>query len=68
MMVKRLKNILGSIEDLKEKLASPKAKKRKRDQLEKQITRLLSGQFIKEVIRITIHENQGRRSGFEIDY
>jgi len=57
-----------ALADLKEKLTSPKAKKRKRDRLERQITRLLSGQFIKEVIRVTIHENQGRKSGFEIDY
>jgi len=57
-----------ALADLKEKLALPKAKKRKRDQLERQVTRLLSGQFIKEVIRVTIHENQGRKSGFEIDY
>ena len=57
-----------ALADLKEKLTSPKAKKRKRDRLEKQITRLLSGQFIKKVIRVTIHENQGRRSGFDIDY
>ena len=57
-----------ALADLKEKLASPKAKKRKRDRLEKQITRLLFGQFIKEVIRVTINENQERRSGFNIDY
>jgi len=57
-----------ALEDLKEKLTSPKAKKRKRDQLEKQVDRLLSGQFIKEVIRVTIHERKGRKSGFDIDY
>jgi len=66
--LKEIHKKISLLEKLKEKLTLPRAKKRKREKLEKQINRILSGQFIKDAIRVKITEDSKKRSGFQIDY
>jgi transposase len=56
------------LEKLKEKLASPKAKKRNKQKLEKQVDNILRGQFIKDVIRVEVRKDLQNKSGFQIHY
>jgi len=53
---------------LKEKLASPKAKKRDRKELEKQIENILSGRLIKDAIKVEVKRAPKCKSGYTIEY
>ncbi len=56
------------LEELKKKLASPKAIKRNREKLEKQVDGILAGQFIKDAVKVEIKRDAKNRSGFTLDY
>lgn len=56
------------LENLKEKLVSPKAKKRNREKLEKQIQGILSGRFIKDAVKVKMKRSSKFKSGFTLQY
>lgn len=56
------------LRELKEKLSSARAKKRNKGKLEKQVDKILRGQFIKDIIEVKIKKAPMRRSKFDIEY
>jgi len=56
------------LENLKEKLISPKAKKRGREKLERQVDGILSGRFIKDVVKVKVKRDPKFKSGFTLTY
>lgn len=66
--LKEINKKLNLLEKLKEKLASTKAQKRNRKRLEKQVDSILSGQFIKDVIKVKIKKDPKNKSGFTIEH
>ena len=56
------------LENLKEKLASPKAKRKDKEKLEKGIESILSGRFMKDVINVELKRSSRFKSGFTLTY
>lgn len=67
-LIKEVDKRLSLLEKLSSKLASPKAKRRNRERLERQVDKILSGQFARDVIKVKIRKDPGKRSGFTVDY
>ena len=53
---------------MRKKLASPKAKKRNRKELEKKIEKILSGHLIKDVVKVEVKRAPKCKSGYTINY
>lgn len=66
--LKEINKKLSLLENLNEKLTSLRAKKRDREKLQKQVDNILSGQFIKDVIRVKIKKDPKNKSGFTMNY
>ena len=66
--LKEINKKISLIKKLKEKLASPKAKKRNRRKLEKQVDGILSGKLIKDVIKAEVKKAPKCKSGYAIEY
>lgn len=52
---------MRQLDELAKKCAAPNARSRNREQLEKRIARILSGQYIREVLRAKVHEDPSGR-------
>jgi len=66
--LKEIEKKINSLTVLKEKLNSHGARKRDKEQLQEQISKIISGQFLKEVIRVEIKESPKNKSGFDISW
>ena len=51
---------------MKEKLNSPGARKRNKEQLQEQISKIISGKLLKGVIKVEIKESAENKSGFDV--
>jgi transposase len=66
--LKEIDKKVNSLKLLKEKLNSSGARKRNKEQLQEQITKIISGQLLKGVIRANIKESVKNKSGFDISW
>ena len=66
--LKEINKKVSLLENLREKLASPKTKKRNREKLEKQIENILSGRLIKDAIKVKVKKAPKCKSGYTINY
>jgi len=66
--LKEINKKVSLLENLREKLASPKAKKTNREKLEKQIEGILSGRLIKDAIKVKVKRAPKCKSGYAIEY
>lgn len=66
--LKEIDKKINSLSTLKETLKTPRARKRNKEQLEQQIVKIISGQFIKDVIKVKIREEPAHQSGFDISW
>ena len=57
---------VNSLELLKEKLNSSGARKRNKEQLQEQISKIISGKLLKGVIKVEIKESAENKSGFDV--
>ncbi len=66
--VKETKTTVCALEKMKGQLTNPQGKKRTKKQIEKQIERIVSGKFMKEVILVQIIKDRTYRSGYTLKY
>jgi len=66
--LKEINKKISLLDKLKERLVSPKAKRRNKKRLERQVRGILSGQFIKDVINVRIKKDVKNKSGFKVKY
>jgi len=66
--LKDIEKKISLLEKLKEKLASSKSRHRNQEKLKKLIDSILSGQFIKEVLKVTITQDCQKKGRFDISW
>jgi len=66
--LKEVEKRINALKGLKEKLNSSGAKKRNKEQLQEQISKIVSGHLVKDVIRVQVKEVLKNKSGFDISF